>query len=223
MNICVLIPVYNEAKTLGAIVKSLKDKGLDVIVVDDGSTDDSSRIAKENGAFVMRHQNKNGKGYSLQRGFQYILKEGYDGIIMMDGDGQHAVEDIGQFIEYAQTHQKGMLNGNRMVNSQNMPWLRFLTNRIMSLMISFVCRQSVPDTQCGYRYISREILENIDLACKEYEIETEMLIKASKKGYTIDSVGVQTIYKDEESHIHPFKDTIRFFAYYLKELFTFRN
>lgn len=217
-RVCVLIPVLNEAQAIGAVVSALRVKNLDVVVVDDGSSDDSGAIARRNGATVIRHEIKNGKGQSLRDGFRYVLEHGYDGVITMDGDGQHDAADIGQFLRLAAKERPGIIVGNRMANPRGMPCVRYLTNRFMSFLISSACGQRIPDTQCGYRYIDPRILREVPLACDGFEIETEMLMKSSKRGFRVDSVPVTTIYRDEESKINPWKDTLRFIAYFIKEL-----
>ncbi len=217
MKTCVLIPVHNEVRTIGYLVQKIKKKNLDVVVVDDGSQDNSGQAAKENGAFVLKHQAKLGKGYSLREGFLYAIQNNYDGVITMDGDGQHDVDDLGQFVNQSQKNDGCIITGNRMNNSRGMPFVRFLTNRIMSGILSLMCRQNIPDSQCGYRYISTRVLKDIDLTCDDFEIESEVLIKASKKGFKIYSVPVKTIYEDEYSKIHPVHDTIRFITYLIKE------
>lgn len=219
LRICVLIPVYNESKNIGGVVRSLRERKLDVFVVDDGSTDDSGRIAREAGAFVLRNQVKSGKGFSLRQGFEHILKKGYEGVITMDGDGQHSVGDISEFLRLAQSHD-GVVVGNRMSDSIGMPLVRKITNKVMSWMISLACRQRVPDTQCGYRYVSAEVLQCVRLKCNGFEIETEIIMKASKTGFRIISVPIETIYRDEVSHIRPLHDTQKFFNYFFKEIFS---
>ena len=219
MNISILIPVYNESKTIGSLVAALKTKGLSVVVIDDGSTDSSGMVAKEQGAYVITHLKKQGKGSSLQRGFAYILEKKYDGVVMMDGDGQHAVEDLDLFLTGARMHPDCLLVGNRMHHSKNMPRVRFFTNTIMSYLISFVCGQKIPDTQCGYRYLPYDILQNLQLKSCDFEIESEILTQSCRKGYKVISIPVKTIYQGEESYIHPFKDTIRFLNYFVKEIF----
>ncbi len=218
MNICVAIPVYNEAARIARIVAAVKEKGLDVLVIDDGSTDDSGRLAQEAGAVVVRNDGKKGKGFSLQKAFARVLEQNYDGVITMDGDGQHDVESLPLFMEKIIAQPHGIIAGTRMNNSQTMPLLRLVTNRLMSLLISVICKQAIADTQCGYRYISRDVLKRLRLTSHDFEIETEVLIKASKMGYKISSVSVKTIYRNEKSKINPFKDTIRFFVYLVKEM-----
>ena len=217
-KICVLIPVLNEAQAIGAVVRSLRVQNLDVVVIDDGSTDDSGAIARQNGATVIRHDVKKGKGQSLRDGFRYALEHGYDGVITMDGDGQHDAADIGQFMHMIAKERPGMIVGNRMVNPQGMPCVRYLTNRFMSSLISKACGQHIPDTQCGYRYVDSRVLREVPLTCDDFEIETELLMKSSKQGFRIDSVPVTTIYRDEESKINPWKDTVRFITYFIKEI-----
>ncbi len=221
MKICVLIPVHNEVRTIAQIVERLLAKGLDTIVVDDGSTDGSGSAARKKGAIVIVNNKKSGKGYSLRRGFDYILKLDYSGVIVMDGDGQHDISDLDAFIKAAEEEKIGIVSGNRMNNSKGMPLIRYVTNRFMSLLISAACGQYIPDTQCGYRYIAREVLKDIEFQCNDFEIETEMLIKASRKGFKIRSVPIKTIYRDEESKINPFRDTIRFIIYFSGEILGF--
>ncbi|MBI5149377.1 MAG: glycosyltransferase family 2 protein [Candidatus Omnitrophica bacterium] len=217
-RICVLIPVLNESRTIAEAVGAVRARGLDVVVVDDGSTDNSGPIARGAGAFVIRHDQRRGKGGSLRDGFRHILQKGYEAVITLDGDGQHDPVDIDQFTQLAGRISPGMIVGNRMATPRGMPPVRYLTNRFMSLLISWACRQNIPDTQCGYRYIHRDVLREVPLSCDDFEIETEMLMKAAKRGFQIHSVPILTIYRNEESKINPVKDTVRFIAYFSKEL-----
>ncbi len=219
MKIVILIPVYNEARAIGTLVEHLKKQSLDVMVINDGSSDRSREIAQEKGAVVLSNEQRTGKGASLQKGFEYILKQDYDAVVTMDGDGQHAVEDLEEFFKVARMNPSSIVTGNRMSNCKTMPKTRYFTNRFMSFLISSVCRQRIPDTQCGYRYISRDVLKQLSLRCNDFEIETEILIQASKKGFRVYSVPIKTIYSDEESYIRPVRDTIRFMIYFFKELF----
>ena len=102
MKICVVIPIHNEERTIGALVKATIAKGLDVIVVNDGSSDSSGADAIKAGAHLIHHPAKKGKGASLKEGFAYALSQGYEGVITMDGDGQHDPADLGQFLQAAQ-------------------------------------------------------------------------------------------------------------------------
>lgn len=213
MKIGVLIPAYNEEKEIGRLVSAVRAQGLAVIVVDDGSVDQTSLLAQNAGAVVLRNEVRGGKGFSLKRGFAYIVENGYDGVITMDGDGQHDPADLQGFLQAVQDKKFCIVNGTRMRNAHSMPFVRRVTNRFMSWIISRICRQYIEDTQCGYRYISADILRQISLTANDFEIETEVLIKACRVGCDVISVPVKTIYRDEKSNIDPIKDTIRFFSY----------
>lgn len=219
MKCCVVIPIYNECETIGFIVDSLRRKGFDVYVVNDGSTDESEIIAQDRGAVVISSEHKTGKGASLVRGFDHVRDLGYDGVIAMDGDGQHDIEDIDKILRLAESQPRAIVNGTRMFNAKGMPFVRFMTNKFMSWLISWACGQKISDTQCGFRYISMEILRNIDLCSTGYEIETELLMKACRKQYPVLSVPVRTIYSSEKSKVRPVRDTIRFFRFFFQEVF----
>ncbi len=105
-----------------------------------------------------------------------------------------------------------------MRNPQGMPLVRLCTNRLMSGLISLVCGQHIPDTQCGFRLIKTDVLRAIKLESSDFEIETEVLIKASRKRFKMASVSIQTIYRNEISKIQPVRDTFRFIAYLWREL-----
>lgn len=216
MKICVIIPVHNESQNIGGLVEQLRSENLDVVVIDDGSKDGSGQIAKTKGAVVITHAQKKGKGASLRDGFEYAVKQNYDGVVVMDGDGQHDVADVGQFIAKAKEKKADVVVGTRMGNPKGMPWLRLWVNWSMSMLLSKVCGQRIPDTQCGFRFVSTEALRAVNLSSNDFEIESELLVQASKKGFTIESVPIRTIYRNELSKINPLLDTVRFFAYLLR-------
>ncbi len=220
MKACVLIPSYNVEQTIGDVVRKIKEMGLEVIVVDDGSTDDTERSASENGAIVMRHIKNLGKGASIKEGFDFMLRmTNFDTIIIMDGDGQHNPNDIQKFISRAQECDDDIIIGNRMALTKNMPFVRLATNKFMSFLLSAMCKQRIPDTQCGFRLIKREILRKIKFESNKYDLESEILIKASRMKFKIASVPIETIYRNELSRIHPVKDTIRFAGLLVKSYF----
>ncbi len=216
MRICVLIPSYNESKTIGALVQKIKSAGLDVLVVDDGSPDQTGIIAEQSGARVLRHRENQGKGAALKKGFRYILDNGYDAVITMDGDNQHSPGDIPEFIKAAANPDVDMIVGNRMRVCKNMPLIRWLTNNFMSLVISLICQRNIRDSQCGFRLIKSEVLQELNPISSNYEIESETIIEARHKGFKIKFIPIQTIYARQASQINPVVDTIRFFKFILK-------
>ena len=219
-NLCVLIPSYNEARSIGRLVDSLRAQGLTVYVVDDGSIDDTAGIAESKGAVVVKHKVNKGKGASLREGFKHVLKKGYEAVVVMDGDGQHEVEDIGNFLRKMEETCADIVIGNRMLDTSSMPVSRVHTNRFMSGLISMIAGQEVPDSQSGFRLIKSAVLDKIKLKSSNYEIESEMIIKASREGFKIESVPIKTVYEGEESKINPVLDTLRFIAFLVKVTFS---
>jgi len=218
MKACVIIPAHNEAKIIARLVKHIRELHLDVVVIDDGSTDNTAQIAQDNGAIILRNNYNQGKGASLIKGFHYVLGRDYSAVITMDGDGQHLAEDIPNFIKAAEHSGSGMFIGNRLSKAQGMPWVRILTNKSMSWILSKVVKQKIPDSQCGFRLIKREVLKKLNLKSAKYEIESEVLIRASRLGFKIESVPVKTVYGGERSKINPFADALRFIRFIFKEL-----
>jgi len=219
MKICIIIPTYNEANKIESVIQNINKNKVDVLVVDDGSKDNTATLAKNAGANVLKNEKNQGKGSALAKGFSYALKNGYDAVITMDGDGQHSPDDIKFFLESASNNPEAHLFlGNRMHSAKNMPLVRWITNIFMSMVISCVAGQKVNDSQCGFRLIRKEVLQNLRLKSAKYEIESEMLIKASRAGFKIVPVNIQSIYRGEKSQINPFIDTLRFIRFILGQI-----
>ncbi len=216
MKICVIIPAYNESKEISGLIKEIKAKIPDVLVVDDGSTDSTSQIASQTGAVVIKNTINQGKGVCLKQGFKYALDNKFDAVITMDGDGQHLPLDLPAFMRLAENSQSAFFVGNRMLETKNMPWLRIITNKFMSWVISILSKQKIPDTQCGFRLIKGAVLEKVELKTRKFEAETEILLVASRLGFKIESVPIKTVYRGEKSQINPFFDTLRFLKFIIK-------
>ena len=216
---CVVIPAFDAATTIGKVVHRIKEQGLGVVVVDDGSHDRTATIAAEQGALVISHLRTQGKGRALRTGFEHALRSRYDGVITMDGDGQHDPVEIAQLIQAGERQHAGVVVGNRLPNGAAMPPLRRWTNQMMSGIVSVVIRQPIPDSQCGFRFIRKEVLEQVPLRAKRFEIETELLCAAARYRWKIISVPIRSIYQDHQtSHIRPVRDTIRFLGVILRHL-----
>jgi len=213
-NFCVMIPAFNEARTIGRIVAELKARcRAPVYVIDDGSSDGTAAIAEGAGAIVLRHDANMGKGAAMRDGFMRILSERFDPVLVMDGDGQHETRNVPDFFKVMNETGCDIVIGNRMQDTSSMPYTRKKTNIFMSYMISKVCGQRIPDTQCGFRLIKRKVLEDVKLESSNFEIESEMIIKACRKGFVISSVPIRTVYSGEKSRINPIVDTLRFMAF----------
>ncbi|MDD5349158.1 MAG: glycosyltransferase family 2 protein [Chthoniobacteraceae bacterium] len=210
LKIAALIPAYREGRRIGEVVRRVRAQLDVVLVVDDGSPDATADLAREAGAEVIVHAQNAGKGAAIKTGFRVLLERGFDYVLILDGDGQHLPEEISRFLEAANREPCGMFVGNRMSAAKGMPLLRWGTNRFMSWMISRLCGQWVPDTQCGFRMIHRDVIPRLFCESNAYDYETEMLLIAAAGGCRIGSVPVTTVYADETSKIHPLRDGMRF-------------
>jgi glycosyltransferase involved in cell wall biosynthesis len=206
-----IIPAYLEEKHIGDVARRTLQQLDHVLVIDDGSTDATAKNAREGGAEVIVHEQNRGKGESIKTGLRHWLEHGFAYVVILDGDGQHLPEEIVLFLEMAAATRAELLIGTRMNNVRDMPHLRRAVNRYMSRQISWLCRQQIPDSQCGFRMVHRNVIPDILGGADRFDYETEMLIIASRKGCQIESVPISTVYSDEVSSIHPVRDTLRFF------------
>lgn len=211
MNLLAVIPAYNEAATIADVVRRAHGHVPHVVVVDDGSSDNTGDVARQAGATIVRHPCNRGKGAAILTGLQCLKDSRFDGAIFLDADGQHDPAEIPQFCAAAQASDVGIIIGNRMTHTTGMPWLRLWTNRVTSFITSQLAGQTIPDSQCGYRLIHRRVLPVLRLSTKHFETETEILIQTGRAGLRIVSVPIRTIYlPGRHSHIRPVRDTIRF-------------
>ncbi len=216
---CVVIPAFNAAGTIGPLVQQVRTLGLPAIVVDDGSGDRTAAVASEHGALVISHLRNEGKGQALRTGFEYALRTQYDGIVTLDSDGQHDPAEIPQLVKAGELQHAGIVLGNRMSSAESMPPSRRWTNRLMSMIISTLTCRQIPDSQCGFRFIRKELLLDVPLRSVRYEVETELLLSASTRRWKIISVPIRTIYSGHASHIKPFRDTVRFLSLLARHAF----
>ena len=210
-SIAAVIPAYNEEKHIGDVARRTRQQLDHVLVVDDGSADQTAERAREAGAEVIVHEQNRGKGETIKTGLRHWEERQTEFVIILDADGQHRPEEIDRFAEAARTSYAKMFLGTRMNDVSSMPLVRRMVNRWMSKQISAVCGQEIPDTQCGFRMLHRQLIPELLTGAARFDYETEMLIVASRKGFKIASVPISTVYSDEVSSIHPVRDTIRFF------------
>ena len=211
LSIAAVIPAYGEEKHIGDVVRRTRQQLDHVLVVDDGSNDHTAARAREAGAEVIVHPQNRGKGEAIKTGLRHWLDRQFTYVVILDADGQHLPEEIDRFVNVALASDAQLFIGTRMNDLSGMPPLRRIVNRYMSKRISRTCGQRIPDTQCGFRMLHRQLVPDVLGGANRFDYETEMLIFASRKGYRIESVPISTVYCDEVSSIHPIRDTIRFF------------
>jgi glycosyltransferase involved in cell wall biosynthesis len=192
VKFCVIIAAYNEDPNLGPVIEGVRKfirEGDEILVVDDGSTDNTSEVARGHGARVVRQEPNQGKGMAIRRG---IREATGDAILFIDGDGQDPPDDLARLIVEM---EKGadMVNGSKFIGTLkdgaiSLP--NYYGNRFMSGMINLLFGVRITDSQSGFRAFNLEKVRKINLDASEYEIETEMLIKAIRQGFKIVEVGV---------------------------------
>ncbi|MEA3188969.1 MAG: hypothetical protein QOD99_2799 [Chthoniobacter sp.] len=210
-NVAALIPAFREERSIADVVRRTRLQLDLVMVVDDGSGDATTVQAASAGAEVQTHEINRGKGAAIKTGLRELSAKGVEYVMILDGDGQHLPEEIQHFLSEANLSHAPFIVGSRMADIAAMPFVRRQTNRFMSWRISRACGQWIPDTQCGFRMIHRDVIPHLFCESNNYDYETEMLLIAARAGFQIAAVPVSTVYGDEESKIHPVRDTIKFF------------
>ncbi|MDP8217088.1 MAG: glycosyltransferase family 2 protein [Candidatus Kaelpia imicola] len=220
MKPLVIIPAHNEERLLGGVLEDILRPNLfDVLVIDDGSIDDTYQLAGSYPVAVLKNEINMGKGAALKRGFDYAKSRGYRDIIAADADGQHRVEDLIVIYNVSLNSSADIIIGNRMWHPQNMPWIRKATNTLISKALSCIAKVYIPDTQCGLKLLREHTLSDLSISSNKFEVESEILLKAINRGYRIESVNISSVYiEGRRSHIRPFRDTIRFLRYFFKVL-----
>lgn len=219
-RILILIPAYNEEAKIGLLLERISElfPVTDTLVIDDGSTDGTASIARQNGVNVISQPTNLGKGMALKRGFEFAIEKGYDAVITMDADLQHNPSEIPKFLkEYKEGAD--LIIGTRDPHVKEMPLIRFLVNNTTSLVASLLSGIRIHDSQSGYRLLRTDLLRNVNIETYRFQTETEIIVKAVRLGYLLKEIPIETIYlSGNRSHINPFIDTIRFIALSLKLL-----
>ena len=208
-----VIPCLNEGEHIGPVVTAVRRHVNTVLVVDDGSGDETAARAEAAGALVLRHPTPQGKGAALQDGWVQARTRGFDWALCLDGDGQHAPEDIPVFFSCADRTQARLVVGNRMGQPGSMPWVRRLTNGFMSGRLSRLAGQYLPDTQCGYRLMNLSAWAGLEVRTRHFEIESELLLAFAQAGHRIEFVPIRVIYGREKSKINALRDAWRWWRW----------
>jgi glycosyltransferase involved in cell wall biosynthesis len=210
MKNLLVIPAFNEEPTIPQLVKAAKKHIQDIMVIDDGSTDATTLVAALAGAMVHRLKTNMGKGEALKTAFAYAIEQGYERVLTMDGDGQHDPNDIADFLPLLD--QYDLILGNRRFDSGRVPFLRRIANLTSSLIVSALCGRRIYDSQTGFRAYNTDLLRRVKLHASRYDLETEVIIKASRKEFRIGQTHIQTIYAGEVIRFRNIKDLLRFLS-----------
>jgi glycosyltransferase involved in cell wall biosynthesis len=216
----VLIPAYNAGPFLEELVSRIRRSigDIQMVVVDDGSTDNTTEIARLVGVTVLQHDKNCGKGAALQTGFDFLKKQAdVEFILTLDADLQHQPEDIQKFFNTQQQTNADIVIGWRERAGTKMPLHRILSNIITSALVSLKTGMKIKDSQCGFRLIRKKVLEDIQLESRGYEAETELLIKAARLNFKIEFVPVHTVYGSEKSYMTHWATTMKFIKVLLRK------
>ncbi|MEO6207961.1 MAG: glycosyltransferase family 2 protein [Candidatus Limnocylindrales bacterium] len=200
-SLIALIPAFQEGPRIGAVVTAVR-RHLPVVVIDDGSLDDTAAAAEHLGATVLRQVPNAGKGAALRVGFRHALAAGAEAVVTLDADGQHDPDEIPAFVRAFQGSRPGLIVGRRDFSA--MPPARRLANTVGGWAVSASVGQHVPDNQSGYRLVGRTLMAALlDSDETGFEFEVEMIARCIALGLPLSWVPIRTIYAGEPSHIRP--------------------
>lgn len=211
-GIVVAVPALNEQAAIKDVVQGVLDQGLPVIVINDGSTDQTGAIADALPVQVIHHTVRQGKGQSLRDAFALAAKLGYTAVISMDGDGQHHAEDLPRMLAAHQARPDALLLCAREIGREAQPGIRRFANHFADFWVSWACGQNVLDSQCGHRLYPLAMLAKMNLPQSEgFAFESEMLIEAARVGTPIGSIAIKARYHEgrRASHFRPLLDVWR--------------
>jgi glycosyltransferase involved in cell wall biosynthesis len=231
---CVVIPALQCGPTIADVVGGVRAHapGLRVVVVDDGSSDDTGARAAAAGALVLRHPRRGGKGAALATGFAWALGRGHEAVVTLDGDGQHATAELPTLLAAHEREPEALIIGARAItprgaaaradgagaSTQPMPGLNQVGNRLSTYWLGLFAGQPVGDSQSGYRVYPRALIAEPPRTTG-FEVESELLLRAARLGLTIRPVSISTIYQPPETrttHFRKVQDTLRIMALVLR-------
>lgn len=210
-HFCVIVPTYNNHKTLRRVLDSVLDFTSNLIIVNDGSTDETVEILKHYSQYTQIHHPKNlGKGRALRNGFRKAIEMNFEYAITIDSDGQHFASDIPNFIAEIQNEPNSLLIGSRNMTQENVPKKSSFGNKFSNFWFKFETGIQLEDTQSGYRLYPLRLIPK-QFYTNKFEFEIEVIVRSAWKGIVVKNIPVQILYDPLErvSHFRPFKDFTR--------------
>lgn len=216
-SIAIVIPAFNERPTIAEVVKRARPFSNIIFVIDDGSHDGTYTAVEGLPVRVIRHTVNRGKGASLVSGFKAALALDVEAVVTLDGDLQHAPEEVPRLVEMGRRHPQSLVIGSRFERKGPVPLLRLAANKFANFWISIACGQKILDSQSGFRLYPRRLLESVTARHERqncFVFESEMLIKSAKARFEIRFVSIDPIYPAtpyRRSHYRPLRDSARIF------------
>jgi glycosyltransferase involved in cell wall biosynthesis len=213
LKVCILVPTYNNGKTLGTLLRDLQKFQAYVIVVNDGSTDDTETILRGfPGIHSVSYASNRGKGYALRLGFRTAVEQGYEYAISIDSDGQHFAKDLPAFLGALEENPGSLIIGARNMDQSSVPGKSSFGHRFSNFWYRVETGIHLPDTQSGYRLYPVAVLQSMTFITRRFEFEIEVIVLAAWKGIPVISVPVSVYYAppgERISHFRPFADFTR--------------
>lgn len=212
MSICVIVPTYNNQKTIIRVIEQIMPYTQNIIVVNDGSTDRTQQLLNDSDLPVtLIHYEKNrGKGHALKTGFLKSLELGYEYAITIDSDGQHFAEDIPLFVEAIKQYPNSLIIGSRTLVGENIPGKNIFANKFSNFWFYLQTGQNLKDTQTGYRLYPLRLLRGLTWLTSRYEAELELLVFSSWHGVNLHPVFIQVYYPPQDERVSHFRPTTDF-------------
>lgn len=201
-TVCIVLPAYNEAPAIGSVIDNLRSSldslGLkyEIVVVDDGSKDDTPAVATRKGVRVIQHILNVGSGGATATGLSYAQQNGFTIAATLDADGQHEADDVIKGIELMRKDEADLLIGSRLIDARGMSNVKVLGNRGLSLITYLVFGVNVTDSQSGLRIFSKKALDRLKWKTSGYEFCSEMLWRAKQQGLRIKEYPIQAVYTE---------------------------
>ncbi|WP_455629748.1 glycosyltransferase family 2 protein [Parabacteroides sp.] len=214
LGICVIIPTFNNAGTLREVIDSCLDWTTSLLVVNDGSTDDTDEILSSYAdklIFVINYSRNRGKGYALKRGFAFAKAHGFKYAITLDADGQHRALDIPVFVKAIIANPNALVIGSRDLEAKNMPAGNTFANKFSNFWFKIQTLRSLPDTQTGYRLYPLSCMGSLWWVTSRYEAELEMLVFAAWHGIKLVPVPIHIYYAPIDERVSHFRPGVDFF------------
>jgi glycosyltransferase involved in cell wall biosynthesis len=211
-KICAIIPVYNHAGRIKAVLEGVLSWELPVFVINDGSTDHLLNVLQEfdKKITVISYSKNRGKGYALQCGFNAAQKAGYEYALTLDADGQHRKEDIPLLLNAIKKHPQSLIMGSRRLKNENMPSKNTFANRFSNFWVALQTLQPLPDTQTGFRIYPLFEMKKIKLFTNRFEAEIELLVRLAWKGIKIVPIKTNVFYPPKNERITHFRPGLDF-------------
>lgn len=201
-RVALVIPAYNEGQVIAGVISDIKtvfNKNpyeYQIVVVDDGSRDDTGSVARKNGVHVISHILNTGSGGATATGLSYAQQNGFDVAATLDADGQHDAHDVLKGVRLSLAGESDLLIGSRLIDSKGMSKVKILGNKGLSFITYLLFGINVTDSQSGMRIFSKKALEQLKWKTNGYEFCSEMLWRARQKGLSIDEYPIKAIYTE---------------------------